>query len=933
MKIKHLIISIAALLMSALAFGQNPLPNDPKTRVGKLENGLTYYIRHNDKPAERAEFWLATNVGAFQEEDHQDGLAHFLEHMCFNGTKNFPDKELLNYLQSIGAEFGRNINASTGFEVTQYMLNNIPVTRETIIDSCLLILHDYSHYVTCDPEEIDAERGVILEERRTRRDASWRMFEQALPYYFGDTPYSKRTLIGSEEQLKTFEYSSLTDFYKKWYNPDMQAVIVIGDIDVDKVEQKIKDIFGSIPAPETPTVKPLHKIPGNAEPIIAIITDKEASSSSIEVLWRSEPLPEELNNTDIAFMLNTIKSYISTIMSESFSDITSQPNAPFLSAYFGISKLCETSDAAMGSVRFRDGEAVQAFSSFLLELEKMKRFGFNDGEVERAKQKIISGYEKAAEAASTRKHSDFVRPILNNFYDNEAFMTPEMELQVAQAITAQLNPTVLNQIAGSVITDENMVIIYNGPEKEGLVNPTEAEILGVVEAVKSAEIEANTEDVVNEPLLDVNALKGSKVKKTTKGLYGSTVWTLKNGMKVIVKPTDYKKDEVIMNIYQQGGNNLISTEDLNSFESNIWGIYVSSTGLSKFPKTTLTKLLAGKRVSIRPFIGGTQHGFNVTSLPKDLETAFQLLYLNYADPRFDSNEFDAGIGKIKAVLPNLANNPQFQLGKVANSTLYGNHERAKFISEELLEKVSLETIEKNYRNLFRNANEITVVITGMVDLETLKPMVEKYLGSIEKGKRKEKLVKQNPEIVKGEVINHFNIPMETPKSTILHVYSAEMPVDNKLKATLDAANYILDMVYVETIREGEGGTYSPQAAIMTDKEPKDQVLIQVYVDTNEELAPRINQLAIDGLHKLTNEGPTADQLAKAIENLKKNVPEKRITNSYWQGCLKDYELYGTDRDKEYEAAIDTITAEGIKEVLQNILGQKNYIEMIMSSQK
>lgn len=931
MKIKHLLISIAVLLISAIAFGQTPLPNDPETRVGKLENGLTYYIRHNDKPAQRAEFWLATDVGAFQEEDHQDGLAHFLEHMCFNGTKNFPNKDLLNYLQSIGAEFGRNINASTGFEVTQYMLNNIPITRETIIDSCLLILHDYSHYVTCDPKEIDNERGVILEERRTRRTADWRMLEQTLPYYFGEIN-GKRTLIGGEEQLKTFKPSSLVEFYKKWYNPDMQAVIVVGDIDVDKVEQKIKDIFGSIPAPETPTVKTLHKVPDNAEPQVAIITDPEASSSSVEVLWRSEPLPKELNNTDVAFMLNTIKSYVRLIMRERFTDITSQPNAPFLSGSLGIGSLMKTADAVMANVSFKDGEAIPALTSFMLEIEKMKRFGFTDAEVERAKQNILSSYEKAAEAASTRQHSDFVRPILSNFYDNASFMTPEMELQIAQAVTAQLNAQILNQVAASLITDENMVVIFNGPEKAGLENPTEAQILEVLSAVKVADIEANTEDVSDEPLLDESKLKGSKVTKTTEGLYGSTVWTLKNGMKVIVKPTEYKKDEIRINVYHQGGRNLISTEDLNSFESNIWATYMNTAGISKFPKTTLRKLLSGKILNVTPFIGSTQHGVNVTSTPKDLETALQLLYLYYADPRFDADEFEAGMQQIKALLPNLANNPQFQLQVEMNKTLYGGNERSKLISEELLEKVSLDTIEKNYRNLFRNAREMTVVVTGMVDLETLKPMVEKYLGSIEKGKKR-KVTIQTPEIVKGEVINHFHIPMQTPKSTVFQVYSAYLPVDVKLEATLDAANYILDMVYVETIREDEGGTYSPQAVIMTDKDPKDEALIQVYVDTNEELAPRINQLAIDGLKKLATEGPTAEQLAKAIENLKKNVPESRIRNSYWLGCLKDHEIYGYDKDKEYEAAIDKISAEDIKTALQSILEQGNYIEMIMYPQK
>ena len=295
---KRFFISLALTIVALTTFAQTELPIDPNVRIGKLDNGLTYYIRHNDQPAQRAEFYLATNVGAFQEEDDQDGLAHFLEHMCFNGTKNFPGKKLLEYLQSIGAEFGQNINASTGFEQTQYMLNNIPIIREGIIDSCLLVLHDYAHYVTCDPKEIDAERGVILEERRSRRNADWRLYERTRPYYYGDTHMARRTLIGGEEQLKTFKYESLTNFYHKWYHPDMQAVVVVGDFDVDMMEQKIKERFSSIPAPETPTVKPVIPVPDNQEPIVAVITDPEATKSSIELLWKSEAMPKEYASTD-----------------------------------------------------------------------------------------------------------------------------------------------------------------------------------------------------------------------------------------------------------------------------------------------------------------------------------------------------------------------------------------------------------------------------------------------------------------------------------------------------------------------------------------------------------------------------------------------------------------------------------------------------------
>ena len=932
---KRLFTLFAAIFAAITVFGQTPLPNDPEVRVGKLENGMTYYIRHNEQPAQRAEFYLATNVGAFQEEDHQDGLAHFLEHMCFNGTKNFPGKSLLDWLQSIGAEFGRNINASTGFEQTQYMLNNIPLTRETIIDSCLLIMHDYSHFVTCNPEEIDAERGVILEERRTRRDASWRMFEQALPYYYGDTPMARRTLIGGEEQLKTFKYESLTDFYHTWYRPDMQAVVVVGDIDVDQVEAKIKSIFSDIPASENPTQKIIHKIPDNAEPVIAVLTDPEATSSSIEVLWRSEPMPLELNGTDVGFMTDIITSYISLIMSERFGDITAKPDAPFLNASLGIGRLCLAADAAFGSVYFKDGDAANAFQAYMTEIEKMKRFGFTDGEVQRAKDNIINRYEKAAEAAATRKNGDFIRPILNHFYFKESYMEPKTALQLAQMVCSQINAQILGQVAASVITDENMVIIYNGPEKEGLANPTKEEISGILTAVKSAEIAANAEENLNEPLINEAALKGAPVKKTAEGLYGSTVWTLKNGVKVVVLPTEYKKDQVLYTLSMDGGKTLIATEDMTSFEDNIWSLYLSNTGLSKFSGTTLSKMLAGKSVSVNPYIGNITHGIDGQCAPKDLETALQLMYLYFTEPRFDEDEYNTGIQQIKAVLPNLQNNPQFKFQTAINETLYDSNDRVITISDEVLEAANLETIKRVYtEQLFKDAAGAELVIVGNVDLETLKPMVEKYIGSLPKGKKAAGVNNANLiSMAKGEVINDVKIPMQTPKTTVFQVHSGYMPVDTKTEVALEVANYVLNMIYTKTIREQEGGTYGVGASLRATREPYSRITFMVQFDTNPDQAERLCGLAVKYFKELAENGPTQEEFTMAIENSKKNLPESRINNSYWHNAISDNLQYGHDPDSEYEAALESLTIEDVKTLLQSVFAQKNFVQIMLSPEK
>lgn len=930
---KRLFFSCAMLLVALVTFGQTQLPNDPAVKVGKLENGLTYYIRKNAQPAQRAEFYLATNVGAFQETDDQDGLAHFLEHMCFNGTKNFPGKGILEYLQSIGAEFGRNINASTGFEQTSYMLNNIPIVREGIIDSCLMILRDYSHYVTCAPEEIDAERGVILEERRSRRTADWRMLEKSLPYYFGDTQMARRTLIGGEEQLKTFKYESLTNFYRTWYNPDMQAVVVVGDIDPEQIEAKIKSIFGEIPAPAQPTVKPLIEIPENEQPMVAVLTDPEATNSSIEILWRIAPLPREYHNTDAAFVNDIIKSLIGTVMSERFNDITSKSDAPFLGAQFYIGGLCESSDAVQGTVSFKDGEALSAFSAYLTEIEKMKRYGFSDGELERAKERILSRLEKSVSAAESRKNAELVNPILNNFFSGESFLEPKTEYELAKVVMTQISAPVLQQMLAQIIPEKNCVIISKAPEREGLVQPTAEQLTAALAAVKTAEIAANVEESSNEPLLDESKLTGAKSKKMKEGIHGSVTWQLSNGVKVVLLKTEHKKDQIKIDLVENGGRSLIETEELASFDDNIWGLFNSNSGISTFSGTQLRKMLAGKNIRCTPYIGSLRHGVSAESTPKDFETALQMVYLNYMAPRFDNEEYQLGITQIKAMLPNLEGQPAFKFQQILMNTLFNGNPRRQIISNEVLEKANIATVEAVYRRLFDGVNGATLYIVGNIDVETAKPLIEKYIGSIAKGGKATKWNDRGEHFVKGEVIEHPEVAMETPKSTVFQFYSVDMPYSVKNAVMLDAAKQILDMIFTETLRESEGGTYGASVSRIAADEPKEYAGIQVVFETNPEQAEKLSKMAYDAVLNLVKDGIPADKLAKVVENLKKNVPELRISNNHWMAVLKTWNNKKRDFDKEYEEAVAQINAENILAVLKTVVGSGNFVEIVMSPAK
>ncbi|MBR5892718.1 MAG: insulinase family protein [Bacteroidaceae bacterium] len=927
---KRLLFTFASLFVAIVAFGQTPLPSDPAVKVGKLENGLTYYIRHNALPEERAEFYLATNVGAFQETDDQDGLAHFLEHMCFNGTKNFPGKAILDYLQSIGAEFGRNINASTGFEQTSYMLNNIPVVREGVIDSCLMILRDYSCYVTCAPEEIDAERGVILEERRSRRNADWRMLERSLPYYFGDTQMARRTLIGGEEQLKSFKYESLTNFYRTWYKPDMQAVIVVGDIDVDQIEAKIKAIFGEVPAPEQPTVKPVIPIPDNDTPQVAVLTDPESTNSMIEVLWRIPRMPREYRATDAAFVSDLMYRIIGLVMDERFKDITSKTDAPFLMGQLMVGGLCESSDAVQGSVMFKDGEALPAFEAYMLEVEKMLRYGFTESEVERAKQKIISRLEKRVTAADSRKSSELVYPILDQFFAGDYNIDPATELQLTQAILAQLPAAVFQQVLPQLIGTKNNVIISKAPEREGLVQPTVEAILAVLAKVKNAEIAAPVEEASNEPLLDASALKGAKSKNVKEGVHGATTWKLSNGVNVVVLPTEHKKDQVIIDLVEEGGLSLVENGELASLDDNVWGLFLQNRGLSTFSGTQLKKMLAGKNVHGAPYINSLRHGVSMESTPKDIETAFQLIYLNYMAPRFDNDEFKLGITQLEAILPNLLPQPDFKFQEVLMNTLYANNPRRGVISMETLAAANIGTLESVYRRLFDGVNGATLYIVGNVNVDSVKPLIEKYIGSIKKGKKASEWVDRKEYFAQGNVVEHPTVAMETPKTTVFQFYSADVPYSVKDEVMLDAAKQILDMVFTETLRESEGGTYGAGVAVIMNDEPKEYAGIQVAFETNPEQAASLVALAKQGVLNLVNEGIPADKLDNVKKNMLKNIPENRISNRYWLTVLKEWKKNGSDYDKLYADAVSQVTAENVLAVLKAILASDNYIEIVMS---
>lgn len=931
---RRLVLSLLMACVSLLGFAQvnpqAPLELDKNVKYGKLENGLTYYVMHNEKPAHRADFYIVTNVGAVQEAPDQDGLAHFLEHMCFNGTKHFPGKGIISYMESIGCAFGANINAGTGFEQTMYMLNNVPVTREGIVDTSLLILFDWSAFVTNDPAEIDAERGVILEEKRTRDTYQWRQTLAVRRALFKGSALENVSLIGSEENLKNFKPESLVNYYKTWYRPDMQAIIVVGDVDADVVAGKIEKLFGQLPKAENPKAKEPVVVPDNATPIVGIFTDKEMNSTGVMMAVKSPAIPAQLKGTGVALLNGIVEDFISIMANERLGDISRKADAPFLGASLGFGDVSNDLHALMADVTSKDGEAIPAFTALMTEMERIKRYGFTPDEYERAKSNLLKRYETAMNNAASRQNPQLVQEIMNHFLTGAPYMDPAYAYNTVKQYIAMVPLEMLNMVSKQLYGDGNIVLFYTSPQREGLAVPTEADLTAVLESVKSAEIEAPKIEASNEPLMDPSSIAGSPVMKEENGEFGTTVWSLKNGIQVIVKPTDYKRDEVMVKTVAKGGRSILADELIPSFEMNIFMTWISNSGVSKFPKSQLNKMLTGKVVNVSPYIDGLEHGITAQGSPNDMETMMQLVYLFTTQPRFEESEFEAGFNQLKAIVPNFVKQPNVAFSRALQEAMASNSPRRPVISEELLSKVSVKSIEKGYKELMADMGGLKVYITGNVDMATLRPMVEKYIGSLPTGKGTS-WVDEGIKSPEGVQKQEIKVPMEAPKTSVAIIYTGKMEKNLENDIRMSILNSVLDQLYIKTIREDEGGTYGVGVMAEIAGEPKPEFTILINFDTDVAKAPKLIELAKEGLKGIAQNGPDAEYVAKAKENMIKAFPEKQINNSYWHNVIYNYYSHGRDNFSGYVEAVEKVaTPESIQKLVKEILSQGNEYELVMN---
>ena len=638
---KTLLLAILFISLTAIAQQNPPQPIDPAVRYGQLENGLTYFIRQNKQPENRADFYIAQKVGSMQEEDPQAGLAHFLEHMAFNGTKHFPNKELLNYLEENGVKFGENVNAYTSFDETVYYLSNVPVIREGILDSALLILHDWSSEIALEGDEIESERGVIREEWRTRGGAQSRLWEKMLPVMFKDSKYANRLPIGSIDVINNFKHDEIRDYYDKWYRPDLQGIIIVGDIDPDKVEEKVKALFSKIEKPEDAAEREYFPVPDNDETIVSIASDPEATRTNLMIFYKHEPLPDEVKQSQTGFVINYVLNVASSMISDRFDEITQKPNSPFLGAYAYDDDyfVAKTKDAWTVVGVSADDKIKDALSAMIRETERMKKFGFTESEYERARENTLKSYENAYNNRDKQQNSVYSQEYVNSFINNEPFPGIEYEYNMIKMIAPNIPVEGINQTIASLIQDNNMVISISGPDKEGLVYPSEQDILDVVKQVKAEDIEAYAEEISDEPLIATPPAAGEIIKTEKNEEFDATVWTLSNGMKVVLKNTDFKDDQILMTASSVGGYSQYAEQD--PINSKTMSSIMTLGGVGNFSATNLRKVMAGKTASASPTVSLITQGFSGSSSIKDFETMLQLVYLYFTSPRSDKDAFDS----------------------------------------------------------------------------------------------------------------------------------------------------------------------------------------------------------------------------------------------------------------------------------------------------
>ncbi len=933
---------MAALTMGAFAAQaqdmsqlMQPLPVDQKVRVGHLDNGLTYYIRHNEEPKNQAFFYIAQKVGSIQEEESQRGLAHFLEHMCFNGTTHFPDSSLIEYLESIGVKFGAQLNAYTSVEETVYNIDNVPA-REGAIDSCLLILHDWSHDLTLDGKEIDKERGVIHGEWRMRNTGFTRILVKHLEELMSNGRHGRRFPIGLMEVVDECPYDTLRAYYHKWYRPDLQGIIVVGDIDVDQVEGKIKNLFGPIKVQQPVAKREFYAVPDNAEAVVVADSDPEVTSQVVMISMKHPAIPDSVRNTLPIYMAETMVSTAAGVINQRLNELSLKADCPFQGASVDDGSFLLSSKVTGAfniEVVPKEGRVEEAVKAVMEEVYRVDQFGFTKGEIDRAVLNRLSSMEQSFNNRDKQRSISYAHEYYSSFLNNDPIPGIEYEYNIMKQILPQIPTEAFSQTIQQYIsrTDSNLVVLSLNPEKEGLAIPTKEQLLGAIHAAQQSQLTPWVDNVKTGPLIS-NLPKPGKVKKEAAGPCDSKILTLSNGVKVIMKQTDFKDDEIRMMAWSEGG--MGRYPDSERINLQVFDGVAGHSKIGGFTSTELSKALAGKNVSSSADVSLREESFAGFSSKKDIQTLFELIYMTFQPREKDEDAVASYLNSLRENLRNKALDPMSSLQDSIQATLYGHNPRIKPITEAEVDQVNYDRILEMWADRFADASDFTFFFLGNIDEAQIRELSAQYLATLPKVKRKDKAVDPGLKMVTGDVTNRYQKKMETPQSFIVCAWTGDTEMTVRNTALMTILGNCVSEIYLKKIREELGAAYSTsaQGVVTRGSDDRPRYVLQTAFPLKPEMTDTCLQIVQDVFDDVCENGVSQESLTKAKEYLLKTFAQNQRENGFWMNRIASIVRRNYDPAENYEQVIQGITAENVRQMAVTIKADGNRVRVVMEPQ-
>lgn len=904
------------------------LPMDANVLIGKLPNGLTYYIRHNEQPKNRAELYLVNKAGSILETDAQRGLAHFTEHMAFNGTRDFPKNALVDYLQKSGVKFGADLNAYTSFDETVYQLP-LPTDSAAVFKKGFNILANWAGYVTFDPAEIDKERGVVLEEARLRgKNAQERLSLQTLPVLLNNSRYASRLPIGQESILKTFTPATIKSFYEDWYRPDLQAVIAVGDFDVKTVEQYIKDNFSGLKNPAAEKPRTVYTVPPTPGTVVKIATDPEFPYTLAQIVVKH---PQAVVKTTTGYLQNMRVNLFNFMMNERLNELMQKPEPPYLYARATYAALLGKQDAFTSVVVAKPGELEKGLKTIAGETERARKFGFTLTEFERAKQAALVQVQNLYNERGKTNSGYFVREYQQHFLNGQA--TPGIEFEYAYYAENinRISLDEMNGMAGKFISNQNRVIIVQAPDKDKDKLPNEATILNWI-TTAGANLTAYVDNTTTMPLMDKRPTPGKVVSQTVNEAIGTTNLTLSNGLKVILKPTQFKNDQILINGYAFGGTSLASDQDFTS--ANLASAIIGNSGIADFNQGQLNKLLAGKNVNVSPYIGDISQGITANTTPQDFETAMQLIHLYFTQPRKDDDIWKGNISQTKSILANRGLDPGSVFQDTVSAAMYNNNFRAMVTTLPNLESANLNKAYSFYKDRFADASGFTFTFVGNFAPEVLIPYIETYLASLPSSNKKEMYKDLDIRPVAGQVTKTVYKGLED-KATVQLVFSGAYEYKEANNLQMDALEEVLNIKLTERLREQESSVYSPGVRASYVKIPKGRYTISVFFNCAPANVDKLIAATLDEISKLKLNGATPTDIQKFLAEEARSTQSQMKENVFWAGYLGAASQNGDNPDDilSHVSHLDQITVQSTKEAASKYLNNSNLIKLILMPEK